>query len=63
MVDFIWLDYCGTFASKPGRRRQADLRRLFRHQMIPSPGLLVVTASQRGAVTYYTDEVVIFICS
>jgi hypothetical protein len=56
--DVVWLDYCGTFNSRAGRKRQADIRTLFRYNMIPSPGLLVVTASQRGAVTYYTDEVV-----
>ena len=28
------------------------------YEMIPSPGVLVITASQRGAVTYYKDEVV-----
>ena len=43
VFDFVWLDYCGTFSSRPGRKRQADLRRLFRQKMIPSPGLLVVT--------------------
>ncbi len=56
--DIVWLDYCGTFSSKAGRRRQADLRRLFRFGLLASPSLVVATASQRGAVTYYEDEVV-----
>ena len=56
--DVVWLDYCGTFSSKAGRRRQADLRRLFRFGLLASPSLVVATASQRGAVTYYEDEVV-----
>jgi len=56
--DFIWLDYCGTFSSKPGRRRQEDIVRLFTQNLIGSPAVLAVTSSQRGAVTYYEDEVV-----
>ena len=39
----VWLDYCGTFVSRAGRKRQSDLRRLFRYQMISSPGIIFVT--------------------
>jgi len=55
--DLVWLDYCGTFNSKPGRRRQEDLKRLFDFNMLPKPALIVVTAAQRGAITLYFDEI------
>ena len=42
--DVVWLDYCGTFSSKAGRRRQADLRQLFRF------GLLASEPRSRGGV-------------
>jgi len=28
-LDFVWLDYCGTFQSSAGRARQQDLQELF----------------------------------
>eukprot|EP00439_Symbiodinium_sp_Y106_P080148 s175_g18.t3 len=38
--DFVWLDYCGTLGSSPGRRRQADLRSLFTGSLLRPRGEL-----------------------
>ncbi|CAE7910264.1 Wdr35 [Symbiodinium sp. KB8] len=54
--DFVWLDYCGTLGSSPGRRRQADLRSLFTGSLLRPRCVLAVTVSERGAARLYRGE-------
>lgn len=56
--DFVWLDYCGTFASRAGRKRQGDIRILFEQGLLSPNSLLVTTLTKRGASIYYKDEIV-----
>ena len=59
VFSFVWLDYCGTWTSRAGRARQADLVKLFEHGMLNSrSAVLAVTISQRGAAELYEQELV-----
>ena len=66
--DVVWLDFCGTFASLPGRHRRTDISRLIRKRLLSasasasalgtaSRSLLAVTFSQRGVAPLYPYEV------
>ena len=72
VFDVVWLDYCGTFASIPGRHRRNDIYCLLRKNLlaavaaaVPSGStkttklrsLLAVTFSQRGVAPLYPHEV------
>ena len=63
--DFIYLDYCGTWNSKSGKRRQRDVQRLLQYGLVSENCLLAVTASQRGSCEIYVgqtlDEMVLYL--
>ena len=63
--DFIYLDYCGTWNSKSGKRRQRDVQRLMQYGLVSENCLLAVTASQRGSCEIYVgqtlDEMVLYL--
>jgi hypothetical protein len=44
----VWLDYCGTFDSKAGRKRKRDIIALLTNRLLRRPGLLAVTLSERA---------------
>lgn len=56
--DFVWLDYCGTFSSRAGRKRQEDIRTLFQNHFLSIPSILITTLTERGAAVYYENEIV-----
>ncbi|EKX54737.1 hypothetical protein GUITHDRAFT_131767 [Guillardia theta CCMP2712] len=65
----IWLDYCGTFSSIAGRKRQKDVLTIFKLGLICNDshdGMLVLTLSLRGSPQNYqhdvVDSVVAFVC-
>lgn len=69
VFDVVWLDYCGTFASIPGRHRRNDISSLLRKDLLAAckngkdqncRTLLAVTFSQRGVAPLYPHEVSIF---
>lgn len=55
---FIWLDYCGTLASRAGRQRQTDIRQLIEGALIYPHSVLAVTLTARGSQPWYKDELV-----
>eukprot|EP00940_MAST-03C_sp_MAST-3C-sp2_P001578 g1578.t1 len=57
--EFIWLDYCGTFSSKAGRRRQADVHCLVKQKLVSTrvPTVLAFTVSDRGGAELYRGEI------
>eukprot|EP00729_Bicosta_minor_P026969 gene26969-34741_t len=56
--DVVWLDYCGTFDSRPGRKRKKDVELLLAGRLLARPGLLAVTLSQRGGAQPYRHSTV-----
>ena len=58
----VFLDFCGTFDSKPGRARRKDIARLFRCSMLEDCSILACTFSQRGTPLCYASEAVDSVC-
>jgi hypothetical protein len=62
--DFVYLDYCGTWNSKSGKRRKRDIERLSHYGLVSNCCVLALTASQRGSAEIYlgqiADEMVLY---
>eukprot|EP00960_Hanusia_phi_P077550 768710-Hanusia_phi.AAC.2 len=57
----IWLDYCGTFSSIAGRKRQKDIQNIFESGLLCNgsyAGILMLTLSLRGSPQIYEHDVV-----
>lgn len=55
---FVYLDYCGSWSSRSGKRRQQDIERLLRFGLISETSILAYTSSQRGSAEMYTGQTV-----
>ena len=58
----VFLDFCGTFDSKPGRARRKDIARLFHCELLHDRSILACTFSQRGTPLAYGAEAVDSVC-
>jgi hypothetical protein len=55
---FVWLDYCGTLASRAGRQREADVLTLVEGRLLEPRAVLAITLTARGSQPWYRDELV-----
>ena len=54
--DCVWLDYCGSFDSTAGRKRQRDISLLFSVSLVSEGSIIAVTVSCRGSTLLYDRE-------